>query len=242
MRDDANPRALPVVAMQALRNRRRNSCSTRNHRSPSPRNAGAPSLAVRLQKACAQGGTTMTRFVFALALATITTFAFAPRAHAQLTILPSGYSHVGGSCVPDGATVASGALETGGFGVRFKAGHVGTLRLICMVIDPCGMDSTGNCAKISGLRVSAIDPDGTGGAANVSALLHHVPRGSNISGTIGACPSSSSSATGPSETLCDVNPSYRPIGSDLFYWEVLVTRSTTAYNPEFLAVTADQAW
>jgi hypothetical protein len=44
---------------------------------------------------------------------------------------PIWAAHVGGTCVPDSATVRAGLYETAGFGVRFGGNSVGKIRLMC---------------------------------------------------------------------------------------------------------------
>ena len=89
---------------------------------------------------------------------------FGDRAHAD----PVWAARVGGTCVPDSATIRAGQYETAGFGVRFAHG-VGTIRLLC----PFGLD--GWDATIGGMQLSVIDQDGEGSLGRIRAQL--APRG-----------------------------------------------------------------
>lgn len=94
-------------------------------------------------------------------------------------------SHVGGTCVPDSATIRAGKYETAGFGVRFANG-IGAIRLLC----PFGLD--GKDATIGGMQLSVIDGDGGGADGHIRASLRRAVKGTNVWIEIGSCDSNQS--------------------------------------------------
>jgi hypothetical protein len=137
-------------------------------------------------------------------------------------------SHVGGTCVPDSATIRAAKYETAGFGVRFANG-VGAIRLLC----PFGLD--GYDATIGGMQLSVIDQDGGGADGHIRASLRRAVKGTNVWIEVGSCDSNTSNKTGPQMILCPID-GYRIKGNEWYWWDVLIERSSERVNVEFLGV------
>lgn len=170
------------------------------------------------------GGTVMR----ALTL-TILTFLLAVRfggsAHADAVWA----SHVGGTCVPDSATIQAGKYETAGFGVRFANG-VGAIRLLC----PFGLD--GFDATIGAWQMSVIDEDGGGAGGHIRTSLRRAAKGTNVWIEIASCDSNTSNKTGPQIILCPIDGGFKINSKEWYWWDVLIERSSERVNVEFLGV------
>jgi hypothetical protein len=157
---------------------------------------------------------------------TILTFVLAvccgDSAHAD----PVWAARVGGTCVPDSATIRAGQYETAGFGVRFAHG-VGTIRLLC----PFGLD--GWDATIGGMQLSVIDQDGEGSLGRIHASLRRTVKGTNVWIEIGNCDSNTSNETKPQMIWCLVD-GYKTKSEEWYWWDVLMERTTERVNVEFL--------
>jgi hypothetical protein len=141
---------------------------------------------------------------------------------------PVWAQHVGGTCVPDSATIRAGYYETAGFGVRFGGDSVGKIRLLC----PFGLPSDGT---IGGMIMSVIDQDGMEEGARVRAHLHRAARGTNIWIEIGTCASNPSNTTTPQAIRCLFN-GFKMSEDEWYWWDVEIERTTSSVNVEFLGI------
>ena len=139
--------------------------------------------------------------------------------------------NVGGTCVPDSATIRAGQYETAGFGVRFGGDSVGTIRLLCPY-HPLDVDFD---VTISGMVMSLIDQDGMEAGGRIRASLHRAVMGTNVSIEIGTCDSNTSNTTTPHEILCPVN-AYKIRSNEWYWWDVKIERTTPRVNVEFLGI------
>jgi hypothetical protein len=138
---------------------------------------------------------------------------------------------IGGACVPDSATVRAGVYETAGFGIRFGGDGIGRIRLFC----PYHPHSDDLGKKIGITMLSVIDQDGMEVGARVRAHLRHAALGSNAAISIGTCDSNTSSITGPHNIACFL-PSYTININESYWWEVVIERTNSLVNVEFLSV------
>lgn len=150
------------------------------------------------------------------------TVALAGRAEAEPVI--------GGTCVPDSATIRLGLHETAGFGVRFSGTHTGQIRLLC----PFDADASG--LRLGGMQMSFIDSDGMNVGGRVRAHLRRAAYGTNIAVTLGTCDSNTSNTTGPQKMDCFLPSVFMISAGDLYWWEIIIERSSPAVNVEFLGV------
>lgn len=139
-------------------------------------------------------------------------------------------AHVGGTCVPDSATVRAGLYETAGFGVRFGGNSVGKIRLLC----PFGQD--GYDATIGGMQMSVIDQDGMEAGGRIRAHLHRAAKGTNIWIEIGTCDSNTSDTTTPQQIWCGLDNGYKMNGNEWYWWDIEIERTTPTVNVEFLGI------
>jgi hypothetical protein len=160
----------------------------------------------------------LTILAFALALG------LGDNAHAD----PVWATHVGGTCVPDSATIRAGQYETAGFGVRFGGNNVGSIRLLC----PFGLD--GYDATIGGMEMSVIDQDGMEAGGRIRASLHRAVRGTNVSIEMGTCDSNTSNTTTPHKIFCPLV--YKIKSNEWYWWDVRIERTTPRVNVEFLGI------
>ena len=164
---------------------------------------------------------------------TLTILAFAAlalglsdNAHAD----PVWAAHVGGTCVPDSATIRASLYETAGFGVRFGGNSVGSIRLLC----PFGVDGYG--ATIGGMEMSVIDQDGMESGGRIRAHLHRAVKGTNIWIEIGTCDSNTSNTTTPQKIFCPLPHAYKIKDTEWYWWDVEIERTTPRVNVEFLGI------
>ena len=160
---------------------------------------------------------TLSAFVLALG--------FGDSAHAQDFVWAS---HVGGTCVPDSATIRAGQYETAGFGVRFGGNSVGHIRLLC----PFGQDGYG--ATIGAMEMSVIDQDGMEAGGRIRAHLHRAAKGTNIWIKIATCNSNTSNTTTPHQIICPL--SFTITDQEWYWWDVEIERTTPSVNVEFLGI------
>jgi hypothetical protein len=143
---------------------------------------------------------------------------------------PVWAAHVGGTCVPDSATVRAGLYETAGFGVRFGGSSVGKIRLMC----PFGQD--GYDATIGGMEMSVIDQDGMEAGGRIRAHLHRAAKGTNIWIEIGTCDSNTSNTRTPQKLWCGLSTGYKMNSEEWYWWDVEIERVTPNVNVEFLGI------
>ena len=160
---------------------------------------------------------TLSAFVLALG--------FGHSAHAQDFVWAS---HVGGTCVPDSATIRAGQYETAGFGVRFGGNSVGHIRLLC----PFGQDGYG--ATIGAMEMSVIDQDGMEAGGRIRAHLHRAAKGTNIWIEIATCNSNTSNTSTPHKIICPL--SFTITDQEWYWWDVEIERTTPNVNVEFLGI------
>jgi hypothetical protein len=132
---------------------------------------------------------------------------------------------IGAACVPDAATVQSGKLYTGGHGVSFVSGQTGTLRLIC------GLSLFPNLT-FSSFNMYYTDPDGASATYSISVSLRTALQNSTSSTNICSVVSSN---LGTSSNNCDFSD-FTPDEDYRYWYEVLLTRTSSASNPEFLGI------
>lgn len=137
---------------------------------------------------------------------------------------------VGGTCVPDSATIRAGNYETAGFGVRFGGNSVGNIRLLC----PYYRLDVGYDVTIGGMGMSVIDQDGMEAGGRIRASLHRAVKGTNVWIEIGTCDSNTSSTTTPHKIFCPLN--YTIKGNEWYWWDVKIERTTPRVNVEFLGI------
>ena len=133
-------------------------------------------------------------------------------------------SHVGGTCVPDSATIRAGQYETAGFGVRFGGNSVGHIRLLC----PFGQDGYG--ATIGAMEMSVIDQDGMEAGGRIRAHLHRAAKGTNIWIKIATCDSNTSNTTTPHQIICPL--SFTITDQEWYLVDVEIERTTPSVNVE----------
>jgi hypothetical protein len=135
---------------------------------------------------------------------------------------------IGGTCVPDSATVREGFYETRGFGVGFRGNNAGTIRLLCPFVDTGTPDI---------ITLSIIDQDGMEAGARVRAHFRRAKIGTNVAITIATCDSNTSNINGPHTQICEIQPRYkiRPI-DEWYWWDVVIERTNPRVNVEFLGV------
>jgi hypothetical protein len=140
--------------------------------------------------------------------------------------------NVGGTCVPDSATIRAGQYETAGFGVRFGGDSVGTIRLLC----PYRRFTFDFDVTISGMEMSVIDQDGMEAGGRIRASLHRAVRGTNVWIDMGTCDSNTSNTTTPHKIICVVNRFYTIKGDEWIWWDIKIERTTPRVNVEFLGI------
>ena len=168
----------------------------------------------------------MRAFKFTI-LAFVLAVGFGDSAHAQDFVWAA---HVGGTCVPDSATIRAGHYETAGFGVRFGGNSVGNIRLLC----PFGLD--GYDATIGAMEMSVIDQDGMEAGGRIRARLHRAVKGTNVWIEIGTCDSNTSDTTTPHKILCSLVDGYKIKANEWYWWDVEIERTTPRVNVEFLGI------
>jgi hypothetical protein len=136
---------------------------------------------------------------------------------------------IGGTCVPDGATIRAGLYETAGFGIRFDQG-IGKIRLLCPFLDR-------GDHEIGWTWLSVIDEDGMEGGARVRAHFRRAAIGTNAWIAMGTCDSNTSNVTGPHKLECQL-PRYKIRGDEWYWWDVEIERTNPRVNVEFLGVGA----
>ena len=143
---------------------------------------------------------------------------------------PTWASHVGGTCIPDSETIRSGVHETAGFGVRFSGNHTGRIRLLC----PFGIATYD--AKLAGTELSVIDSDGMEAGGRIRAHLRRAAFGTNVAVTLATCDSNTSTEKGPHRMTCPSPGVFVTRGSDWYWWEIIIERTTPTVNVEFLGI------
>jgi hypothetical protein len=138
---------------------------------------------------------------------------------------------VGGVCVPDSATIRAGGYETRGFGVGFSGVSTGSIRLLC----PFTVTANMLDVNVGLIFMSVIDGDGMNTGARVRAFFRHAAIGSNVAVTDATCDSNTSNTTGPQNMACFFHS--EPIKINVFYWwDILIERTDSKVNVEFLGV------
>jgi hypothetical protein len=142
---------------------------------------------------------------------------------------------IGGTCVPDSATIRAGQYETAGFGVRFSGNSVGKIRLLCPLntIYEFGPNRPG---IITGMWMSVIDADGMDPGGHIRAHLRRAKHGTNIWIAIGTCDSNTSNTTTPHTIKCNFDPWYTITSEEWYWWDVEIERITRSVNVEFLGI------
>lgn len=161
---------------------------------------------------------------FALALCSLTAV-LASADSAQAT------GQIGGTCVPDSATVRAGVYETAGFGIRFRGDGIGKIRLLCQFLDPGVSGSEVDWVT----QLSVIDQDGMEAGARVRAHFRRAAFGSNAWIAIGTCDSNTSNITIPQMLSCEL-PRYKIKPNEWYWWDVEIERTNPKVNVEFLGV------
>jgi hypothetical protein len=138
--------------------------------------------------------------------------------------------NVGGTCVPDSATIRAGHYETAGFGVRFGGDSVGNIRLLC----PYRRLTVDFDVTIGGMEMSVIDQDGMEAGGRIRASLHRAVRGTNVSIEMGTCDSNTSNTTTPHKIFCPLG--YKIKSNEWYWWDVRIERTTPRVNVEFLGI------
>ena len=142
---------------------------------------------------------------------------------------PAFADNVGGTCVPDSATIRAGVYETAGFGVRFSGASIGKIRLLCP------LNLTSDVGPFSGMRMSFIDADGMEAGGRIRAHLRRAAVGTNIWIAIGTCDSNTSDTTAAHVIFCPFDH-YQSNNSEWYWWDVEIERTTPSVNVEFLGV------
>lgn len=141
---------------------------------------------------------------------------------------PVWASRIGGTCVPDSATIRAGNYETAGFGVRFGGNSVGQIRLLC----PFGIDGYGE--TIGSMEMSVIDEDGMEAGGRIRAHLRRAVKGTNVWIAIATCDSNTSDTRTPHKVVCPVG--YKLKSEEWYWWDVEIERTTPRVNVEFLGL------
>lgn len=141
---------------------------------------------------------------------------------------PVWASRIGGTCVPDSATIRVGNYETAGFGVRFGGNSVGQIRLLC----PFGIDGYGE--TIGSMEMSVIDEDGMEAGGRIRAHLRRAVKGTNVWIAIATCDSNTSDTRTPHKVVCPVG--YKLKSEEWYWWDVEIERTTPRVNVEFLGL------
>jgi hypothetical protein len=139
--------------------------------------------------------------------------------------------NIGGTCVPDSATVRAGVYETAGFGIRFAGNATGKIRLLCLLEDT---DLAGEELEPV-IWLSVIDQDGMEAGARVRAHFRRAAYGTNAWIAMGTCDSNTSSVTVPHRLSCPI-PAYKFRGDEWYWWDVEIERTNSRVNVEFLGV------
>jgi hypothetical protein len=152
----------------------------------------------------------------------------------QLTSGQWRQTPIGGTCVPDSATIRAGQYETAGFGVRFSGNSVGKIRLLCPLNT---IHQYGSGFEIfTGMWMSVIDADGMEPGGHIRAHLRRAKHGTNIWIAIGACDSNTSNTTTPHTIICNFDPWYTTTPEEWYWWDVEIERITRSVNVEFLGI------
>lgn len=142
------------------------------------------------------------------------------------------WSSVGAGCVPADEDVMVGNYDTRGFGIGFFGTFTGDIRLVC----PVTLRATGAAPTLQTIVLSYKDPDGTGTQSRVTAVMRQVSDGSNASTALCTADSNVSGATGPTTTSCNFFPQFAASTTVSYFVEVVISRTVTTRDPEFLAV------
>ena len=139
---------------------------------------------------------------------------------------------IGGTCIPDAATIRAGLYETRGFGIGFRGDSIGTIRLLCPFV------ATGDAlgAKLGITFMSVIDGDGIAEGARVQAVFRHAALASNVAVTHNVCDSNTSTLTGPHNVACWFAAAYPIKINESYWWDVEIHRSDPKINVEFLGI------
>jgi hypothetical protein len=142
---------------------------------------------------------------------------------------------IGGTCVPDSATIRAAHYETAGFGVRFGNG-VGQIRLLCPLntfyqhIVCTHSECLPTRDTFIGMAMS-VNMDAGG---RIRAHLRRAEHGTNIWIAIGVCDSNTSNTTF-GRIICYFDH-YQPTESEWYWWDVEIERTTPSVNVEFLGI------
>ena len=138
------------------------------------------------------------------------------------------YTAVGAGCVPVDEDTQVDNYDSRGFGVGFKGVATGDIRLICPI-------SLSTSFVFRRFVMSFKDSDGMNTQARIRATLRQVADGSNASSAICTTDSNTSNTTGNNTLTCDFADFAAPDNVS-FFFEVLIERTSTAQDPEFLAL------
>jgi hypothetical protein len=138
------------------------------------------------------------------------------------------WSSVGGVCVPADEDVQVDNYDTRGFGVGFKGVATGNIRLLCGVHVSAG-------ATLRKFVMSYKDTDGMSAQARIRATLRGVAQGSNASTADCTADSNTSNVTGNTTRTCDFSD-YSAFRWSSYFFEILIERTSSVQDPEFLAV------
>jgi hypothetical protein len=142
------------------------------------------------------------------------------------------WSSIGGGCVPADEDIQEDNYDQRGFGVGFKGFATGDIRLLCSIPVPI---ERGYLTTFESFRMSYKDTDGMSTQARIRATLHYVDDGSNASQAIGTVDSNTSNATG-NNTLFFNHVGFYALRSRSYFFEILIERTSSVQDPEFLAV------
>ena len=142
----------------------------------------------------------------------------------------AGSDLIGGTCVPDSATVRAGVYETAGFGIRFGGNGTGKIRLLCPALE------TLNNVEAGGTALSVIDEDGMETGARVRAHFRRATIGTNRWIAVGTCDSNTSNERGPHLVPRCSFPGHKLRSDEWYWWDVEIERSNPQVNVEFLGV------
>lgn len=137
------------------------------------------------------------------------------------------WSTIGGACVPVDEDVQVDNYDSRGFGVGFKGVATGDIRLLCGI--------TPSTATFRKFTMSYKDPDGMTTGSRIRATLRQVADGSNASSAICTADSDTSTVTGNNILTCDF-ADFTPSATTSYFFEVLIERTSSTLDPEFLAL------
>jgi hypothetical protein len=139
-----------------------------------------------------------------------------------------GYTVIGSGCVQHADTIAAGLATNGSMSTYFASGKTGTIRLICPITSYQQSDE--NWTQFG---MAFKDPDGMGTAYRVRVHFYKIPTLSFTGRTlIQTCDSNTNNRTGYELMYCDFHD-FEPIAHEMYWFEVIIDRTSTAGSPEF---------